>query len=483
MTRKKEMIEKELQNGQVVEAYPLTQAQSLMYWIFNTYGKNPAVLNIGTGQYWKDDFREDLLRQAIEEAVERCDTMRLRFSPDQQYGLVQYLADKAEIEIEDCDMSDISYEESYKIIKEWSKIPTDFIEKPLHVIKIMHLADGLNGLYVRFQHLAFDGYSSKMFISDVMAIYLHKKCGFPYPKPMRSYIEAVKGELAYLNSDREKEDTKYWMERYSKETEPIYNDYLLDNRLFKARKETGNPDLRYVEMFEGEHPESRTFYNELSAEQTNKIAEVCKKTGMTIPCVLMLGLRTALSAFNENQEDVSFKFMINRRSNLVAKTSGGIRMLFFTLRSIISPDTTFEQAAGILDDEEQEIFHHCDFHTLKMYHIKHTAMKMKSLSQTYDTLSFSYHSPVDTPAENDEIRATVKGEWYNNDYSCQNLYLTVKHRPSDNGLEFIFEYRIFEDSLEDLKVLYEKMIKAIEMGIDNPQITIGEILEEIKLDK
>jgi hypothetical protein len=83
--------------------------------------------------------------------------------------------------------------------------------------------------------------------------------------------------------------------------------------------------------------------------------------------------------------------------------------------------------------------------------------------------------------ENDEIKATAIGVWYPTDFSAQNLYLTIKHRAGDNGLEFIFDYRTCENSLEDLKVLYPKMIEAIMTGVRNPEITMGEILEKIKL--
>ena len=50
------MIEIRLPDGSTAQAWPLTQAQRFMYFVFNGYGKNPAVLNIGTGCYWQGTF-------------------------------------------------------------------------------------------------------------------------------------------------------------------------------------------------------------------------------------------------------------------------------------------------------------------------------------------------------------------------------------------------------------------------------------------
>lgn len=475
------MVEKTLTNGSVVEAYPLTQAQRLMYFVFNSYGKNPAVLNIGTGCYWKGDFDRDVLEEALYESIERFDSMRLRFSPDRQFGLVQYLAPTADIKIEEVDHSAMTEEESFKILKDWTKAGVDLMEKPLNTIKIMHLPGGYNGFYAKFHHLAFDGYSSRMFLADAMAIYVSKKNGAPYPKPLKPYLEAMKKELQYLDSDERKADRAYFMKLFSESSEPIFNDYLLDNRLKKAREEENDPNRRYILLFDGDHPESRTLSYNVSAEDTAKVINMCREKGLSVPCVLMLGLRTALSAFNDNQEDVSFKFMINRRGTLTEKKSGGNRWQFFTLRTIVPENLTFAEAAKNVEDEQNEVFRHSSFDTLEMYQLKHMAMKMQCLEQTYDSMSFSYHAPQVIPFATEENQKTAMGIWYNNDYSAQNLYLTVKHRLNDNGFEFIFEYRINENPKEDLKVFYDKLINAVLLGAENPDMTMKEILDKIKL--
>lgn len=474
-------MEKKLPDGRIVDAYPITQAQSIMYYVYNSFGGNTPVLNIGTGYYWQGDIDVDLFRQSLYEAMDRCDAFRLRFTPDKQFGLMQYLEDESGIEVEEVDLSGMSYDDAYWEMKHWTYKMIDMFNKPLHTVRIIHLENNYHGMYIKFHHLGFDGYSAKLFLSDVMDIYVSKRTGSPYPKPMKSYIEAVKKELEYLSSPKRDEDREYFTNLFKNQTEPIFNDYMLENRLFEQRKESGNPDQRYVKLHDDKFPQSKSLYYELDAETTNEIIEACEKNNMSVACVLMTGLRTTLSAFNKNEEDVSHKFMVNRRGSLLEKKSGGIRMHFFTIRTKIGPEKTFREAVDIVEDAQNEIFQHSSFHTLEMYHIMHTVTGMGSLEQTYDPMSFSYQPYMETAAENEEQRKSSIGVWYNNDVSAQSLYLTVKHRPADKGFEFIFEYRTVNNPEEDLKIFYSKMLAALKLGCKNPDMTIGEILEEIKI--
>lgn len=475
-----EPVRTQLSNGQIVDAYPLTQAQKFMFWAFNNYGKVPATLNIGTGEYWKGDFDSALMKESIAEAIERTDCFRIRLIPDQQYGTLQYIVPKTEAQIEEVDYTGMSYDESYEIIKSWSTLGGNFFECPLNTIKIMHLPDGYNGIYSRLNHLAFDGYSTKVFLADIMGIYVSKKCGKPYPKPMMPYIDMIQKEFEYLDSDKCKEDEAFWKNYFFTETEPIFNDYLKDNRLKKERIEYNQPDRRFAQCFT-QNTESRQLIYHISEEDTNTVLESCKENEISVVGALMFGLRSALSAFNDNQEDVSIKLMLARRSTLLEKKGGGNRWHMYSVRSIVDEEKTYKEATEIIEASRDLVYRHCNYDVLKWVYLK-ISVKNASLGQTYDSLTFSYHAPIELPYESDEVKRSAVGIWYNNNFSMQNLYLTIKHRCSDNGFDVIWEYKLDEDgAAEDVALLHEKMIKAILMGAKNPNVTVKEVLDEIKL--
>lgn len=475
------MITKKLSDGSTVTAFPITAAQQLMYFLSITHGANVPVLNIGTGYYWQGEMDVEKMKEAMREAIDRCDTMRLRFVEDDDYTILQYVVEDSGIEIGFEDLSDISLEQAHDIMKARTFPLIDMFEKPLHTITLLRLADNYCGFYLKLQHLAMDGYSAKVFISDVMAIYLNKTMAMPYPKPMRPYIPALIKDLQYKQTEQYQKDKAYWAGTLQG-SEPIYTDYLLKgNRLKAQRIEKNDPTLRAADVHGGE-PESRTLLCRLTGEESQALTQMCRARDISLPCAVMTALRTALSVFNDNETDVSFKVMINRRGTLAEKKSGGVRMHFFPMRTIVTPDKTFEQAVRISESSQNEIFAHSNISTLEMIQIRHAYMKKGAgLEDTYDCMSFSYQPLMEVPCADEEMKKSSVGVWYNNDASMQNLYLTVKHRSNDNGLDFIFEYRTNAKPLEDLKIFYDKIYQTLLIGTENPDITIGELLERIKL--
>ena len=62
--------------------------------------------------------------------------------------------------------------------------------------------------------------------------------------------------------------------------------------------------------------------------------------------------------------------------------------------------------------------------------------------------------------------------------TTQAMYLTVMHRPEDNGLDFSFELiRLKAVSRKQLEYMYYYLCKIMFKGAENPELTIGEIIK------
>ena len=212
------------------------------------------------------------------------------------------------------------------------------------------------------------------------------------------------------------------------------------------------------------------------------ILSLCAENGLSVPCVLMMGLRCALSSFNDNEEDVSFKLMVNRRATLLEKKSGGMRMHFFSMRSIVKPEMTFLEALKVIEQAQNEVFEHSNLSSLEAIAVRHKAMDNET-HDVYESMSFSYQPYMPVPCLDEKMRDSSRGFWYNNDASMQNLYLTVMHRSNDAGLDFNYEYRTKNNPINELGIFHNKLIKSILLGTRNTGITVGEILDEIKEDE
>ena len=231
------MIQKTLSDGRVVTALPLTIPQQFMLGCSLQYGQGYLINNIGSGYYFKAAMNFEVMKQSLFEAIYRCETMRLRFTRDEQYKVLQYIQEKSEMEIETLDFSNLTAEQAEGELLKITRGPVPMFDCELHKIWMVKLPDGYNGLLMKFQHLAMDAYSVKIFLKDVMEIYLSKTKGTAYPKPMRPYFPEAAKELAYINSPKHEADRKYWFDSLATTYEPIFTDYLIDNRLKKQQKQ------------------------------------------------------------------------------------------------------------------------------------------------------------------------------------------------------------------------------------------------------
>lgn len=473
------MIEKVLPSGETVTAYPISNSQQMMYLMSLKYGSGYPVNNIGFGYYWQGEMDKEVMKESIYEAISRCDTMRLRFVMGKKLSLLQYVTEKSELSVEEWDYSHLTVEEAQKRLTDFSRINIPMFNCELHRIILINFKDGYKGIFMRIQHLAMDAYSLKVFVNDIIEIYLHKTKGTPYPKPMRPYIPVLEKELAYTSSEQHEIDRQYWYDSLAKTDEPIFTDFMIENRLKQQQKKY--PEHRFADIHSG-LPDASTIKFSMSAEDSEKVLKMCGERGLSIFAVISMGVRTGLSCFNDNQQDVSFKMIINRRGTIAEKKSGGLRINFLPMRSIIAPEETFSDAVKKISEVQNEMYLHASLSFLETLKERHKSMpKDAKFDSTYDSFGLSYQPMMKLASIDEKMAETAKSVWYNNGATMIPLYVTVLHRTSDNGLDFIVEYRKEPEAEYDLTVLYSKIADTLVIGAENPDITVGEILDKIAL--
>lgn len=469
----------ELPNGKVVNAYPISSSQQMMYLMSLKYGSGYPVNNIGCGVYWKGEIDKGMLKASVYEAIRRCDTMRLRFVMGKKLKLHQYVTPKSELIIDEWNLSDMTIDEAKDKLTAFSRSNIPMFNCEIHKIILVRFKGGYQGLFMRIHHLAMDAYSLKVFINDIFDIYKHKTQGTKYPKPMREYIPVLESELAYETSEQHEVDRKYWYDSLAKSTEPIFTDFMLENRL-KAQQ-IKYPERRFADIHSG-LPDAETVKFSISKEESDKIFRFCEENELSVYSVISMGIRTALSCFNEDQEDVSFKMIINRRGTIAEKKSGGLRINFLPMRSIIKPDETFCEGVRKITEIQNEMYLHSRLSFLEMLKERHKSMsKDAKFDSTYDSFGLSYQPLTKITCIDEEMEKSLRMIWYNNGATMIPLYVTVSHRASDTGLDFTCEYRQEQQAAYDLEILFNKFRKALVIAAEKPDVTVGGILEEIKL--
>lgn len=463
-------------NGATVQAYPLAAAQRLHFYTIK-FAK-PQVLNIGTGLYIKQDVDFDVLKQSIHQAINDMDTMRLRFIQDEDGTLYQYVVPFDEREIGFFDFSHWKEEDANEEMTRWTHKPFERFNSAMNVVVMIKFPGGYNGMYLKVDHMTMDSSSLIEFNKRVLEIYCAKVYNTPYPKPLQSYIKALVHDLEYEKKDNPAHiaDEEYW-KGVIETDEPIYTDFTGPGRLLTQRRESNNPNLRSAVITSTTLDAAISVYH-LEEEPSARLLKFCEENRVPVGCLLLMGLRTVLSKFNNDEKDISVKTNVARRGTILEKHSGGTRIHFFPLRTIIEPETSFLDGIRIIQTEQNKIFRHANYDPIE-FTMKRGQYRKFTPGASYESISLTYQ-PLTLNSKNADLPdVDYKTYWYSNGVAAQPLYLTIMHRPEDNGLNFNFEYKRDVVSEHEMEFFYYYFCRVLFRGIEDPNRTVGEILEMI----
>ena len=458
------------------KTYPLTAAQRFHFFYMEHCPKK-EVVNVGTSLTIEYELNIDVLRQAIYKAYERCDAMRLRFAYDKKENQwYQYIVEKEEREIEYVDFSGKSMEEAEEIMKSWTRVPFVREDSPMNRLVIIKTPDGNQGIYLLGDHLTLDAQSLICFMKDIIEIYCNAMYeGVEYPKEMRSYIEQLEKDLAYEAGSKAQERDREYFHRLIEQSEPIFNGIDGPGALEEERKK--NPKARAARCFSANVDSALDIFH-LEEEPTARLMKFCEEQHISLQCLLIMGIRTYLQKMNGN-DDVSINVAYARRATLAEKKSGGTRIHSFPFRTIISEEMTFLEGIYAIRDSQNETFRHTNFDPVEYFAYRAKTYPVEP-GKTYEPMSLTYQ-PMTLKEKGLSQLGDIKykTKWYPNGATTQAMYLTVMHRPEDNGLDFNFEHQVEAVSREKLEYFYYYMCKIMFKGIERPNLKIGDVLKLI----
>ena len=460
--------------------YPLTAAQKF-HFFYQNFCPKKEVLNVGTSLTIDNPLDWNVLKGAIYKAYERCECLRVRFAHDKEGTWYQYVVDTNEGKpnVEFADFTSMTMEEAEKTMTQWSQVPFKPVDSPLSRIVMIKMPDGYRGIYFLVDHRVMDAQSLICFLKDVIEIYCNTMYeGVPFPKDMYSYIEQIKKDLEYeAGSKAQKRDAEYFQKLIDEMPEPIYNGIDGPGALEAERERSGNPEARAA-INVSDSVDSALDIFHLEGEPTQRLLDFCEEYHVSLVCLLLMGLRTYFQKMNGN-DDVSINTAIARRATLREKKSGGTRIHSFPFRTIIPEETSFIDGIYQIRDLQNEYFRHANYDPVAYFAYRGRKYPHPN-GQTYEPMSLTYQPLTLKEKGLDKLGdIRYKTRWYPNGATTQAMYLTVMHRPEDNGLDFNFEHQVKAVSREKLEYLYYYLCKIMFKGIENPNMSVGDIMKLI----
>ena len=342
---------------------------------------------------------------------------------------------------------------------------------------MVSLPDGYEGIYLRIDHMLTDSCGVIFMVNDIMELYCHYIFGTPLPAPMISYKDAVMKDLEKAADPvRFAKDQAFWKEQAAL-GEPIFTSITGPDKLEESRKRHGDPTLRAADrqMTDLSVGQSSFF---LEPEPTRRLLDYCMINNTSMTNLLLMGLRTYLSKVNGGQSDISLKNYVSRRSSRTSRMSGGTRIHCFPCRTIIEPDTEFLDGVLTIQNLQNSVYRHVNYDSAQALKAYYDAYHTPS-GTTYESVALTYQ-PIPIRLQNDNLKGVpYRARWFTNGTAIQELYLTVMHNSSDLGLEFYFKYQTAQVSRQDVELLYYYLMKILFMGIENPEMTVGEIIAAV----
>ena len=149
------------------KVYPLTNTQKLHFYCLK-YCPKKQVLNIGASLTIQVDLDREMLKKSIEEAISRCEAMRLRFAEDKEGNTWQYVVKQDDSFVEHFDFTGWTMEAAQKKMEEWTETPFPRFDSPMHHIVMIKLPDGFQGIYIAVDHMTMDAQSLIVFFRDAI---------------------------------------------------------------------------------------------------------------------------------------------------------------------------------------------------------------------------------------------------------------------------------------------------------------------------
>ena len=458
--------------------YPLDVGQMLQYLPIRETGTQRCCnISIFSGLQTEIDF--DLLKRCIQDEFRRYECLRLRFTAPDENGFVQqYIAERDDRDVPFMDLSNLTMKEADAFLQEKTYEEFNAPEIPMVEITMVRMPEGYNGMYIHIDHRLVDSSGLIVMVNDIMELYCHYRFGSEYPKPLASFEEVLISDLKKAkNEKRRAKDEKFWHDYLTENGEPIYSDIKGSRILQESRKKHGNKSLRAADVETVDRSVGVADFH-LEPEATQKLMDFCMMHGVSMTNLILLTMRTYLSKANGGQEDITLRNFVSRRSTQAEWTCGGSRVLSFPLRTIISPDTEFLDALYEIQNVQNKIYLHCNYDPVAVDKMLKELYGAPDNTE-YISMSLTYQ-PMPVRMQNEHLAGIkTRSVWYPNGAATKRIYLTGTHSSNDGGLIFDYHYQKAVLSYDDIQRLYYYMMKMMFRGVDEPDVTLGELISTV----
>ena len=449
--------------------YDLIPSQETMHLMVK-YSFKKQIVQIPCSFTAEAEINFDLMQKAFEIEIERNDSLRNRFTVvDKQ--LKQYFIEPYKMTVPKKFFR--SSEEQKAFFDKDAQTPVKFKDcVPFRIYFFRTLGVG-GGIYINMSHLAMDALGIVGCIFDMLRIYFALKNDEPIPAPLDSYEDYIQQEFLKLQDEKKQaKHAKFYEEYWDKEKEPFYAGVHGPEFLEKARKKQKNPNLRVPAAYNPLFSNCKQITLPIDADTTAKIFDYCRANSIAPESLFMFALRTHCSSINYRTDDVFMMVTCSKRATVKEKNMSGCLVQPIQVRTIIGEYKTFAEGLKEYTRVRTNLYRHLDYPYIKARDMSREVYGY-NLIQGPACMMFTWLPiPID-------VDMGFKFSFQIHDLGAYftPLYTICSPDPATRGINMNYLYRYKLSSQAQIEKLHENALKVIVAGIENPDITVGELLD------
>jgi hypothetical protein len=337
-----EMLAKKKQQP---KPYPLSFAQERL-WFLEQYAPGQSVFNMPLAYEITGRLSVDILRQSVNEIIDRHDTLRTIFKAENGRP-VQLVLPTQQIDLPLLDIQNASESEQKKkieaererLFQETFNLETGPLVRGL----LVNTSPENHLLFLAFHHIIADGWSLGVFFQELVAIYKVISAGQPIPLPplpvqYKTYIERQQAEV---HRETFSEHLSYWLEALA--NAPLVMSLPTDRPRPAIQSHSG-----------------RRISFPLGEELTTAVKHLCQSEQVT-PFMLLLAAFNHLLARYTGQSDLLIGTPIAGRNDDDVEPLIGLFLNILVIRTRMDQADTFRELLKQVRQTALSSYEHQDF--------------------------------------------------------------------------------------------------------------------------
>ncbi|MBQ6324161.1 MAG: hypothetical protein IJI22_04975 [Bacilli bacterium] len=450
-----------------MKLYDLTPSQENIYMLV-TFSLHKQICQLPSSFSINEDIDFNKLEEALNIEFQRNDAFRVRFTKEKR-KIKQYFLD--EYKVSNISVYNFSNEEEKEeFFLERAKKTLHFLKGELFDICFFKDHKGYSGVYFNCSHLVIDAMGIQIFYLDLLNIYRALVGKSEMPKPLYSFEEYINTDLGRYKDEKILSSGEAFYKNYFGEYgEPYYASVAGPALLEKERKRKRNPNLMSTTgAYSPLNDKGDYLKFTLSEEESKKILNYCEKNNVSPEILFLMGARTHISKINNRNPYSFLNLMCNKRTNFKEKYMGGCLAQTLQIITNLDENKTFREGIQEMTRVRTELFRNIYY---PYPYARNLLRKMYNLKATQGQASFMLSWIPLTDLEIDfEYTSYYRKRTFNP------LYILTS-TDTNNNIFIQYTYRTKIMTKEDVCSLHTNMFKIISKAIDNPDITLKELMD------